>query len=58
MGGFTSAARHLNRTQSAVSMRVRLLEDFLGKRACSSVTAGGYGSRRTARCCSGTHGAC
>ena len=31
-GGFTSAARHLNRTQSAVSMRVRRLEDFLGKR--------------------------
>ena len=30
-GGFTSAARRLNRTQSAISMRVRRLEEFLGK---------------------------
>jgi len=30
-GGFTNAARRLNRTQSAISMRVRRLEEFLGK---------------------------
>jgi DNA-binding transcriptional LysR family regulator len=30
-GGFTSAARRLNRTQSTISMRVRRLEEFLGK---------------------------
>jgi DNA-binding transcriptional LysR family regulator len=31
-GGFTSAARRLSRTQSAISMRVRRLEEFLGKK--------------------------
>jgi DNA-binding transcriptional LysR family regulator len=31
-GGFTRAARRLNRTQSAISMRVRRLEEFLGKK--------------------------
>jgi DNA-binding transcriptional LysR family regulator len=39
-GGFTSAARRLNRTQSAVSMRVRRLEEFLGKKVLHRNGAG------------------
>ncbi len=31
-GGFTSAARRLNRTQSAISMRMRRLEEILGRK--------------------------
>lgn len=31
-GGFTSAARRLNRTQSAISMRVQRLEEFIGRK--------------------------
>ena len=58
-GSFTRAAERVHKTQSAVSMHIRRLEEQLGRRAVrekrprrqdSPATASGWSSSR-ARCC-------
>lgn len=55
-GGFTRAAEAVNRTQSAVSMQMKRLEEDVLQRSCSSATEGRPASPPKARCCSAMPG--
>jgi hypothetical protein len=54
-GSFTRAADLVHKTQSAVSMQMRRLEERVGK-ALSPATAAPRSRRRTANGCSPMHG--
>ena len=53
LGSFTKAGAALGRTQPAVSLQMRRLEEIVG-RPLLRTRAGRSSSPRTARCCSAT----
>ena len=56
-GGFTRAAEAVHRTQSAISMQMKRLEEDVLQRPLLSAAVGRSASPPRARCCSAMRGA-